>query len=301
MAFRNVSVKDLGDLLGPDVQKHFVAREEALSRLELLAARILEGSTQQRRELDAEYLQKVRQLEDDRTRQLGDFEKQHLVRQQALADRENELEKKIQALDDRSSTHVRRELRQAISNAVKDQSRLRLSTDTGKRRWAVIAAYISLLLFTGVPAVFFLATGHGQEFEPWSFGRQVVLSVSFICTTGFFIRLLNDWAEKSAMEEQRLRQTEIDIDRASWLVELIFESKSLKGEELPGELIGQLSKNLFGFDQRSKQISNAAETLATALITSASGIKLNLPAGLGELRLDGNAIKKMKKTEMDVE
>lgn len=298
-AFRVVSSKDLGNLLGPDVEKHFAAREEALSRLEALASKILEGATQQRRELDSEYLEKTRQLEEEGKRQAAVFEEQQATRLQAITEREAQLDEKLKALDDRSSTHVRRELRQAISKALSDQSRLKLSTDTGKRRWAVIAAYLTLLALTGIPAAIFFVTGYGATFDPWIFGRQVALSLSFILTLSFFIRLLNDWAEKSAAEEQKLRQMEIDIDRASWLVELIFEFKSMKGEELPRDLLQQLSKNLFGVDQDLQHGTNAAQTLATALITSASGLKFNLPGGLGEVSFDGKGIKKLEKTPVD--
>ena len=118
-------------------------------------------------------------------------------------------------------------------------------------------------------------------------------------TIGFLIRLLNDWAEKSAKEELKLRQMEIDIDRASWLVELLFEFKTNKGEELPKELMQQLSKNLFGVDEDLQHGTNAAQTLATALLSSASGLKFNLPGGLGELSFDGKSLKRLEKTPIE--
>ena len=93
----------------------------------------------------------------------------------------------------------------------------------------------------------------------------------------------------------RLKQMEIDIDRASWLVELLFESRRDQGEELPIDLVHQLSKNLFGVAGGEHSEANAADTLATALLSSASGLKFSLPGGLGEIAFDGKGIKKLEK------
>lgn len=293
--FRVVTSKDLGMLLGPDVQKHFVAREEALTRLEALASRILEGSTKQRQVLDQEYLEKSRVQEDAHKLKMDSLEEQHNRRLEAISARELELDKKLKELDDRSSTHVRRELREKLKEAIKSENRLKFTRETGTRRWAVVIGYALILLFTGIPAIYFLMNDPGGTWNPWHFGRQVALSISFLATAGFFVRWLNAWAEKSSAEEFRLKQMEIDIDRASWLVELLFESRRDQGEELPIDLVHQLSKNLFGVAGGEQSESNAADTLATALLTSASGLKFSLPGGLGEIAFDGKGIKKLEK------
>jgi hypothetical protein len=298
-SFRGVSIANLGAILGPDVAKHFAAREEALSSLESLGTRLIQGTTEQRNILESEYSAKARKLEDERAKVSEEESQKFRTRMEAVAEREKQLDEKLKALDDRSSTHVRRELRQAISKALADQSRLKFSTDTGLRRWSVLAAYFAILLLTGIPAILLFIQGYGSTFDPWSFGRQVVLSISFLLTIGFLIRLLNDWAEKSAKEELKLRQMEIDIDRASWLVELLFEFKTNKGEELPKELMQQLSKNLFGVDEDLQHGTNAAQTLATALLSSASGLKFNLPGGLGELSFDGKSMKRLERTPIE--
>ncbi len=293
--FRVVSSKDLGTLLGPDVEKHFAAREEALTRLEALASRILEGSTTQRQVLDQEYLEKSRVQEDAHKLKMDGLEEQHNRRLEAISARELELDKKLKELDDRSSTHVRRELREKLKEAIKSENRLKFTRETGTRRWAVVIGYALILLFTGIPAIYFLMNDPGGTWNPWHFGRQVALSISFLATAGFFVRWLNAWAEKSSAEEFRLKQMEIDIDRASWLVELLFESRRDQGEELPIDLVHQLSKNLFGVAGNEQSEANAADTLATALLTSASGLKFSLPGGLGEIAFDGKGIKKLEK------
>ena len=293
--FRTVNSKDLGPLLGPDVQKHFVAREEALTRLESLAERILEGATEQRRSLDEEYLEKCRTLENEHKQRIDALEDQHRQRLEALNARESMLDKKVAELDDRSSTHVRRELREKLKEAIKSENRLKFTRETGTRRWAVVIGYALILLFTGIPAIYFLMNDPGGTWNPWHFGRQVALSISFLATAGFLVRWLNAWAEKSSAEEFRLKQMEIDIDRASWLVELLFESRRDQGEELPIDLVHQLSKNLFGVAGGEQSEANAADTLATALLTSASGLKFSLPGGLGEIAFDGKGIKKLEK------
>ena len=100
-------------------------------------------------------------------------------------------------------------------------------------------------------------------------------------TAGFFVRWLNTWATKSADEEYRLKQLEIDIDRASWLVELLFESRRDKGEELPAEVIQRFSRNLFQTHDSLEESVSAADALASALMTSAAQVKLKLPMDMG--------------------
>lgn len=293
--FRSVSSRDLGPLLGPDVQQHFVAREEALSRLEQLAKTILEDATEQRRTLDKEYLKKVAELEESIKVRREELDEDHRIRLTSLSEREAALDSRAKDLDDRSSTHVRRELRDKLKEAIKSEERMKFTSETGYRRLAVAGGYVLLLLFTGIPAIYFLFKEVGSTWDWAIYGRQIALSISFLFTAGFFVRWLNAWAEKSSSEELRLKQMEIDIDRASWLVELIFESSSEKGEALPTVLVQQLAKNLFGVEGEQPE-SNAADTLATALLGSASGLKLSLPGGIGELAFDGKSIKKLERT-----
>lgn len=54
----------------------------------------------------------------------------------------------------------------------------------------VIAAYLTLLALTCVPATFFFITGYETTFDPCGFGRQVALSLSFVVALSFLIRLL---------------------------------------------------------------------------------------------------------------
>ena len=61
----------------------------------------------------------------------------------------------------------------------------------------------------------------------------------------FYIRWNDSWFRQHADEEFQLKRFELDIDRASWVVEMALEWKDEKGTEIPEELIERFTENLF--------------------------------------------------------
>ena len=123
--------------------------------------------------------------------------------------------------------------------------------------------------------------------------RQVVFTLAFATTAGFFLRWMNNWAQSHADEEFKLKRLELDIDRASWVVEHALEWKEEKGTDIPEYLLGRLSKNLFSEDSPNESAMSAADSLALAILRSASSARLKL--GDTELQLDKNGIKNLQK------
>ena len=75
--------------------------------------------------------------------------------------------------------------------------------------------------------------------------KQLVITAFFAGTVTFFISWNNRWFQQHAQEEFRLKRMELDIDRASWVVEMLFEWNETKDKPLPQGLIETLTKNLF--------------------------------------------------------
>lgn len=119
------------------------------------------------------------------------------------------------------------------------------------------------------------------------------LGLSFVAigTALFYLRWLNRWFEQHAQAEFKLKQFQLDIERASWLVETALEWDSSEGKELPKELLENLSRNLFNADdEKIDQVRHPSDELASALLGSASKVRLNL--GGNEIELDGKRLKK---------
>ena len=105
---------------------------------------------------------------------------------------------------------------------------------------------------------------------------------------GFFLRWLNKFAAKSAEEEFKAKQLELDLTRASWLVELYFESVAAGDSQgLPPHLIEQLSKNLFLTEDSHHDSMTASDALASALVNSAAQLDLQLPGANVQLGKPG--------------
>jgi hypothetical protein len=160
----------------------------------------------------------------------------------------------------------------------------------------VVVVYALLLALFGSLAGYFIirdTPGTGQ-IDYLLVGRQVFFSALFGITSGFFIKWLNHWFTSHTDEEFRLKRLELDIDRASWVVEMALEWKAEKGTEIPQFLIDRLSRNLFGDDQGDGAVSTPAESLAAAMLRSASGAKVKLGDAV-ELSFDPKGVKKLDK------
>ena len=99
---------------------------------------------------------------------------------------------------------------------------------------------------------------------------------------------------KDADEEFRLKRFELDIDRASWVVEMALEWKDEKGTEIPKELIDRLTRGLFSDQKDAKIPKHPSEELANALLSASTRLSLKIP-GLGEASIDKKGIQKFKK------
>jgi hypothetical protein len=122
--------------------------------------------------------------------------------------------------------------------------------------------------------------------------KQIALGLAFASTGVFFIRWNNKWFEKHSTEEFRLKRLEIDIDRASWLVEMAFEWKTEKGTDIPIELINKLGENLFKEDKVEESPLHPSDQLASAILGAASSVSVKVPGGT-EVKLDRKGLNKL--------
>nr|WP_320010310.1 hypothetical protein [uncultured Desulfobulbus sp.] len=92
-----------------------------------------------------------------------------------------------------------------------------------------------------------------------------------------FILPRSGFVQQHAQAEFRLKQFQLDIERASWLVETALDWDAKQDKELPNELLAGLSRNLFNFeDEKIDQVRHPVDELASALMGTASKVKLNL-------------------------
>lgn len=106
---------------------------------------------------------------------------------------------------------------------------------------------------------------------------------------------MNRWFEQHASAEFLLKQFELDIDRASWVVESAMEWRRDQQAEIPAPLLEGITRNLFADRTDPASAHSAADDLASALVGNASQLKLRL--GENELNFDRKGLTTLGKAE----
>ncbi len=141
------------------------------------------------------------------------------------------------------------------------------------------------------------ATDHDSGLRPELFyliGRSITLAAAFVGTAFFYLKWLNRWFEQHSEAEFLIKKMELDIDRASWVVETAFEWNHQVDEPMPDILMTGISRNLFeGASRSGDDVKNPADELASALFGSAAAkVKLN-NSGQADIEIDPSKLAKI--------
>ena len=134
----------------------------------------------------------------------------------------------------------------------------------------------------------------------WYFILKPLFSgIALAAAVIYYIRWSNLWFTQHATEEFRLKRLNLDIDRASWVVEMALEWKDEKGTEIPHELVERLSRNLFTEEHgETKGPRHPSEDLASALLGASTSLSMKIP-GVGDATLDRKGIKNFQKATQE--
>lgn len=292
-------------VLGEEFSRFYEARETNLIRLEKLSESMFYKHEEFIRKHTDEILMQKKILELEHARQSENLQKEYEERIKKIEDREKVVEKRLADIEHYDSKYARRQLRRDLKEELKKRSeKFELTTGTKSLRAPIFIFTIVLLCFFGVGTVVssFLAymdifnnTGTGGSSHVWPLIiKQLAFTAVFASTSVFFIRWNNRWFEQHATEEFRLKRHEIDLDRASWVVEMALEWQKEKGDEIPVELIEKLSQNLFSDDKAKDYPLHPSDQLASAIFGASAGANLKLPGGT-EINLDRKSVKELSK------
>ena len=288
-------------ILGDELAEFYRKREEALLRLEHLTQSLIDQNEQYRIKLDQEKYDFEKNLTEKYQGIERELTTAHQKRMEDLRNKEAELEAIKSEIDDRQSRHARRQIRKDLKDALaKRGEQFSLTRTTVKKRIPIHALFAILIIISGafVAKSFLLSVFEsGTSFSSFEFAKLVTSSFTLIATIIFYIRWNDSWFRRHADEEFRLKQLELDIDRASWVVEMALEWKEERGNEISPHLIEKLTENLFVQNSSSEKATHPSEDLASAIINASSGLSLKIP-GVGEVALDRRSIKRLRK-ELD--
>ena len=296
--------RTLGRLLSEETKQVYEAREANLKRLEGLSERIIKEAEHYRKKRDEEFTEKSKQLETEIKAKKEQLNQEHLSRLKQLEALESDFKSKLSSFDDRDNRHVRRRIRDEFKQELERRSSVfQLTPGTRDLRLPIFYFTLFLLIIftTGTVVYFYESIKYFNSDAPLDLShslilliRQLLVTGSFGATAVFFIRWNNQWFQKHADEEFRLKRLDLDIDRASWVVEMALEWKAEKGTEIPEELLDRLTKNLFNEDRPSNDILHPADQIASSILGASTSLKLK--AGeVGELSFDRGGIKRLQK------
>lgn len=276
---------------------HKRQRNEAEADLSL-RRKALEQDLASLREAQEQSLQTRRDLLEKQAQERDQSQTEAFrVREGELNAWQARLKERQETFDENDSRQARRQLRKEFLEKLhqrSEQFELTAGT-TSKRKWTMYLFFLlegMALLMLGLSAWRFFALPLGNV--EWIELLKLPLSfLTFVGLTVYFIRWQDGWFRQHAEEEFRLKRLELDIDRASWVVEMIMEWQDEKGQRLPAELIEKLSSNLFDTHLGRRKASLPAEDLASALLEASSGFSINNPQ-LGEIKMDRQSVKNFK-------
>jgi len=210
-------------LLGDELAEFYRKREAGLLRLEGLTQRLTEENEEYRRRLDKEKDEHAAKAEAELQSQKSGLEEDHATRLAEIEEQARKLGEREAELDDRDSKHARRQIRLDLKDELKERSvKFNLTEETSKKRVPTHVLYCALILVSG--ALGTAATlDHFRIHEGAELWLSAVrLGISAAVLVGsivFYIRWTHAWFRQHADEEFRLKRLELDIDRASWVVE----------------------------------------------------------------------------------
>jgi hypothetical protein len=283
-------------------QNEIALRSATIARFEQVVAKLAEDTAAFNQVIQNSYLAEKeklnKQLEDDRARLQEDFSR----KEEYLTKRASELDDRESKIDASDNTSARRQIRKDLLAELQRRSEnFALTSGTKRLRWPVHG--VSLLIIAGglIGAYVFgaripdLEQTNGVAYAI-ALAKPFGLTFAAIGTAFFYLRWLNRWFEQHAQAEFRLKQFQLDIERASWLVETALDWDSKQGSGLPKELLEGLARNLFALDdEKIDQVRHPVDELASALMGSASKVKLNL--GGNEVELDARRLNKNAKSD----
>ncbi|MGL3104687.1 hypothetical protein [Bradyrhizobium sp. BR 1432] len=260
--------------------------------------KITDWTVEQTSQLEQHKLKLTEETDNERKVLRDEYDRQI----QELRQKEEDLELRRKALDDRDYVHARRARHTALREIIeRRQTNFTLTGDTRKLRTPIHVAMI-LLLFALTAAnvlnvqILLPIVQRGEIGLPfaWAIAKQTVLTAAFLGAILFYIRWMNRWFEQHASAEFLLKQFELDVDRASWVVETAMEWRRDQNEELPTALLDGITRNLFSGPNSLTEVHSAADNLASALVGNASQLKLKI--GENELNLNRKGVAGLAKT-----
>lgn len=228
-----------------------------------------------------------------------DLRKRTKEKEQELEGRAAELAEREARIDLQTERDARRNLRTQIQAAAKDmfekpdlseQAKANFERVANACRWTIGGSVVLLAIaFFGPPILeLWLDKVLSSETTWLVWSMRILAGVTLAATLIYYVSSLAAWSRQVSTIELRSRQFALDVDRASWLVEMTLEYEK-EGKTLPPAMVESFTRGLFDGGSQSAPHEQPSASLLH-LIQNAESLKVG--AAGAELTLTGRQIRK---------
>ena len=288
----------LDKLLGDELAEFYRKREEALCRLEGANQELFENLAKQKAQADEAIAKERLSLQESWEQKQQKLDEDHKKRLEILEAKQAQLDQREAEINDNNSKYERRSLRDQLKESIqKRNEKFTVTKYTMRTRIPVHLIYIFLILISAFFLVLFSLDLSETPKDYVLLIKTISSSAVMLTTALLYIRWNDAWSQRYANEEFNQKRLELDIDRASWVVEMLLEWDEAKDKAIPPELIERLTNSLFDRVEEEPSGNHHADFLST-LLGGTSAIDLNVPGGSMHMKRSG--VKKLRR-HMDEE
>jgi len=283
----------LDKLIGDELAEFYRKREEALCRLEGANQELFENLAKQKAQANEAIAKERLSLQESWEQKQQKLEEEHQNRLDALEEKQAQLDQREAEINDNNSKYERRSLRDQLKKSIQSRNeKFTVTKDTIRTRLPIHIMYIFLILSSFVFLVLFSLHLSMDPTDYILLIKTVSSSAVMLTTALLYIRWNDAWSQRYANEEFNQKRLELDIDRASWVVEMLLEWDEAKDKAIPPELIERLTNSLFDRVEEEPSGNHHADFLST-LLGGTSAIDLNVPGGSMHMKRSG--VKKLRR------
>lgn len=266
------------------IQSH----QEMISRIETSLISLAEEFSKERIKLQHEQDKFLKEKQSE-------FDDKEARIRESYTEKEARLDQRLKELDDRDNMHARRGLHASLQNRIKGYAeRFSLTPQTQRLRLPIHATVWLALATTVTGVIYYSLALRAGGMDYVVIAKSSLLTVAAFALLAWYMRWMNRWFDQHAEAEFNLKQFELDIDRASWVVETSMEWKSSQHGIIPTHLLQSISRNLFiSKEMRQDENIHPADYLASAIFGSAAKAKIKV--GENEIELDRKSMKELEK------
>lgn len=269
-----------------------------MRELERTAKLLIDRADERDAALQTRYAARESELRDEHRQEQEALKNQINLKLADLKIKEDALDKKTSEIDDRDYRHARRANFEKITERFRElSSRPVVSRATRMQRLPVHVCVWAALLGLATGIWWFSSDARSVSniglYQYVIFLKPALMGVTAVVILTWYLKWMSRWFDQNSTAEIDQRLYELDVLRANWVVETSLEWPSVAAKDIPDTLVNGMTSGIFARRGNADLDGSPADYLASALLGSASKLKLNVASN--ELEFDRSGIKSASK------